>query len=475
MLALPVHIIDSVKEKETLELPMNSICYLVGSNGIFQHTDNDFYTITKKLDEVKGLAKLEPKTKLHVRKLPYSFIKEAGAFFAAVYKDQQSEAIVLLYCHPQYGWRMDAPSQSAVGLHVDYDLRNEPTAVKGYRLTRQVEVEEKGAKVMKPISRTSETPECDAGEEVTEEFQYKLFGTIHSHANAGAFHSGTDDKDEKQFDGLHITIGNVNVASHSYSCRWVLSGEFFKADMQDAVEDPPESFFDERWLKRVTKKTYATGYVGGASGSRTGALYPSDPDYYRSGGGGVHVHRSFENARDGTPTDGTMRDWWPEGAPKGGAAPSGNTFPGKEETGGRGVSILPDGRGQGSSVEAGTPEKEARLRIMSLFISIPDIKHRRNYFEKLERKWKDFLIHDLVQYHPVDAAGFLQGVGVASPKSSNDSSDASSQNAVEKRELTSSPSQSNVSRQGLLPPPAVVTAEQPKPKAETDYQGEWAE
>lgn len=36
------------------------------------------------------------------------------------------------------------------------------------------------------------------------------FGTVHHHCSAGAFQSGTDQENEKNQDGLHITIGNMN-------------------------------------------------------------------------------------------------------------------------------------------------------------------------------------------------------------------------------------------------------------------------
>jgi hypothetical protein len=37
-----------------------------------------------------------------------------------------------------------------------------------------------------------------------------MVGTIHSHCDFSAFHSGTDTFDESTFDGIHITLGHVN-------------------------------------------------------------------------------------------------------------------------------------------------------------------------------------------------------------------------------------------------------------------------
>jgi hypothetical protein len=60
---------------------------------------------------------------------------------------------------------------------------------------------------------------------------FRIFGTIHSHCDFGAFHSGTDDADELHFDGLHITIGNVR-SGWSYSARYMASKGAFKIDIE---------------------------------------------------------------------------------------------------------------------------------------------------------------------------------------------------------------------------------------------------
>jgi hypothetical protein len=44
------------------------------------------------------------------------------------------------------------------------------------------------------------------------------FGTVHHHCSASAFQSGTDESNEKNQDGIHITVGNLN--SNQYSIDW---------------------------------------------------------------------------------------------------------------------------------------------------------------------------------------------------------------------------------------------------------------
>lgn len=65
---------------------------------------------------------------------------------------------------------------------------------------------------------------------------YILCGTIHSHSSFGAFHSGVDDNDEIHFDGVHITIGNVNT-KYSYSSRIMAGGAEIKIDLEDLLEE----------------------------------------------------------------------------------------------------------------------------------------------------------------------------------------------------------------------------------------------
>lgn len=64
---------------------------------------------------------------------------------------------------------------------------------------------------------------------------FKIMGTIHSHCNFGAFHSGTDDADEKDFDGLHITVGNCR-SGWSFSARYMINGFEFKRDIAQIVK-----------------------------------------------------------------------------------------------------------------------------------------------------------------------------------------------------------------------------------------------
>gem|GEM_PF-7129334 len=106
-----------------------------------------------------------------------------GTHLLALCKQIGTGALGACRClHRLQQWQIAVPLQSVRGLRVSYDLSTLPPAPEGF----------------------------------------ELFGTIHSHAGISAFHSGTDDRDEIHFDGLHITVGNLDKPSRSYACRWML-------------------------------------------------------------------------------------------------------------------------------------------------------------------------------------------------------------------------------------------------------------
>jgi hypothetical protein len=58
-----------------------------------------------------------------------------------------------------------------------------------------------------------------------------LFGTVHHHCGMSAFQSGTDEENEKNQDGLHITVGKMDENKHDIHCRIYISGNCWNPDM----------------------------------------------------------------------------------------------------------------------------------------------------------------------------------------------------------------------------------------------------
>ena len=193
--------------------PPNGIHYLLAKSGIYKEVSNAFYMARVKVNGISHLEDTKDSVELRVPKLQMTLLKLAEAFFTAAYNRYHSEAVVVLLVNPaSRQWRLEVPEQKVEGgsLHVAY----EPTSVA--------------------------VPEG-----------FEIFGTIHSHASAGAFHSSTDDRDEACSDGLHITVGNVDKPVHTYAARWMICGQAFPAALDEVVETPALPAIDPGWLERI--------------------------------------------------------------------------------------------------------------------------------------------------------------------------------------------------------------------------------
>ena len=65
---------------------------------------------------------------------------------------------------------------------------------------------------------------------------YLRVGTIHSHCDFGAFHSGTDINDEADFDGLHVTFGHNNRDIFTISASIVVNNIRKSVEPMDFIE-----------------------------------------------------------------------------------------------------------------------------------------------------------------------------------------------------------------------------------------------
>jgi hypothetical protein len=57
------------------------------------------------------------------------------------------------------------------------------------------------------------------------------FGTVHHHCSASAFQSSTDERDEWNQDGLHLTVGRMDAEHHELHARLYLDGNCFEPDL----------------------------------------------------------------------------------------------------------------------------------------------------------------------------------------------------------------------------------------------------
>ena len=150
-------------------LPKEGTYYVIARGGIYLSKDTGLVRAMVRVDGISFLEEVDTRVTLRVPKIPSWVVAPAVLFFRRVYEEYGAEAAVLLYYDAQSGeYALDAPLQQVTGTSVSYQNRGR----------------------------------VDEG--------LQLVGTIHSHANFGAFHSGVDIHDEQHLDGIHITIGRVD-------------------------------------------------------------------------------------------------------------------------------------------------------------------------------------------------------------------------------------------------------------------------
>lgn len=155
--------------------PKDGNYYLVAKDGIYYHKETRAGSALVKVDRIPWLKQPTIEFRLSLPKVPARIIGQALAFFRKVWEQHKSEAYVtLMYSPTAKQYRLWCPKQKVSSASVNYDRTDQP----------------------------------DFNDRATNGWQ--MVGTIHSHCNFSAFHSGTDHHDESTFDGIHITLGHVD-------------------------------------------------------------------------------------------------------------------------------------------------------------------------------------------------------------------------------------------------------------------------
>jgi len=166
----------------SLELIEVQFAYVLDASGWKLYKRNGVSTALIPVSTVSGLVELETKIDFTASKLPLELVRKVTAWFKAVYRKYSSEAVGYLYYRAATGeWQFVPPTQTAIGASAKYE----------------------------------EAPKLES---------WQVVGTIHSHGSMSAFHSGVDDADEKNFDGVHITVGRCDSVPE-YSCSLVVQGK----------------------------------------------------------------------------------------------------------------------------------------------------------------------------------------------------------------------------------------------------------
>lgn len=187
---------------EDMDLPKRGNFYVVASNGVFLHKDNGMMHTFVPVDGISCLQDFEVDLDViqhSLASIPADLCYKVKTFFAKVVAKHQAESCVVLYYNNELKHYVAVvPRQSVSHGGVLY-LR-------------------KGLTYMNEL----------AG--------YVPVGTIHSHCDFQAYHSGVDDRDENDWDGLHITFGHNNQEEFTISSSIVMQTKRGKFDPLTIIE-----------------------------------------------------------------------------------------------------------------------------------------------------------------------------------------------------------------------------------------------
>jgi PRTRC genetic system protein A len=151
------------------------------------------------------------------------------------------------------------------------------------------------------VSHTSVNHKLDPGQIKD---GYQAVGTIHSHCDFNAFHSGTDKHDMGKMPGLHITIGHVNTDTPDYDFALSVHDAAFdvKYDKIVDVERPLDrngyATAPDHWLQYVKEGQAPWGFKGGVQTTYT-------PKHRGHGG-----YTQFNPAKTHRPIQRPMQQHW---------------------------------------------------------------------------------------------------------------------------------------------------------------------
>jgi hypothetical protein len=165
--------------------------------------------------EVPGLLayEIEYEVKTAKGRLNYSGPKfgpemwhQVLSFFRWTQTEMHSESQVRLYVNEKLGcWGAWAfPQEARTGMSA-----------------RELPIQETREKALERFAFWNSEPSDD----------WLYFGTVHHHCAVSAFQSSTDERNEWNQDGLHLTVGKLDSDRHDLHARFYLAGNCFEPDL----------------------------------------------------------------------------------------------------------------------------------------------------------------------------------------------------------------------------------------------------
>src|SRR5437899_2404032 len=149
------------------------------------------------------------------------------SFFRWTHKEMDSESQVRLYVNTKLGrWGAWAfPQEARTGMSA-----------------REIATPETPDQAVERFASWDSEPSAD----------WLYFCTVHHHCSASAFQSGTDEENERNQDGLHLTVGRLNDERHDLHAWFYLGGNCFAPDLScfwpvepELAEKVPPALLDD--------------------------------------------------------------------------------------------------------------------------------------------------------------------------------------------------------------------------------------
>ncbi len=222
----PVYIYE-----ENMTLPSKGTYYVIAGNGTWLHKDTGIVSCFIPVQSVSYLPDFNAATNLicSLPPIPSQLVSQVKEFFRRVVEVHRAESEINLYYSKELeDYKIVVPEQRVTHGSVHYALE--------------------------ALSHID-------GMDI-----YLRVGTIHSHCDFGAFHSGTDVNDEKDFDGLHVTFGNNDKEEFTISASIVANNnrmtidpqivmdgiELVKDDVYRLTSDTKEYGNMDEWMAKVS-------------------------------------------------------------------------------------------------------------------------------------------------------------------------------------------------------------------------------
>jgi hypothetical protein len=236
-------IIEAAVEPENVQYELAFFC-----NGKFYGEKESHGFVEPVLLDYQVPTCEEPVMSWNKAKMSFELWQQVVAFMMWTFKEHDSEGIITLFYDSETDtWAAWAPPQEGRGMTVEIDDKSTDYDEQRNAITGQ------------------------------------LLGSVHHHCNIGPSPSSTDIDDEEDYDGFHITLGNLKSPALTTHLRATLDKKTFPFILEDIVDTsfvnqgpmpasvtakwkdtalcyPWEIEFPEQWKDNFTKVKTAIGF-----------------------------------------------------------------------------------------------------------------------------------------------------------------------------------------------------------------------